>query len=131
MFTFFSRLFYNPDDAFVSIHRGLFNTRSRSEHSRKRKIISNTFAQKSVLEFEPYIGESLRELLNKWDGLCKNAGSGGASGGKGDLKGYAVIDLLVWLNALAFELVLHSFLLFENQSFTNTLFLSNSLQCYR
>ncbi|KAF9011513.1 cytochrome P450 [Hymenopellis radicata] len=42
-------------DAFVSIQRGLFNTRDRQDHFRKRKIVSHIFAQKSVLEFEPRI----------------------------------------------------------------------------
>ena len=30
-------------DAFVSIRRGLFNTRDRAEHTRKRKTVSHTF----------------------------------------------------------------------------------------
>lgn len=41
-------------DAFVSIKRGLFNTRDRTEHTRKRKMVSHTFAPKSVSQFEPY-----------------------------------------------------------------------------
>ncbi|KAJ7152191.1 hypothetical protein C8R43DRAFT_819494, partial [Mycena crocata] len=35
-------------DAFVSIQRGLFNTRDRKQHARKRKIVSHIFSQKSV-----------------------------------------------------------------------------------
>jgi benzoate 4-monooxygenase len=42
-------------DAFVSIVRGLFNTRDRAEHSRKRKIISHTFSAKSIGQFEQYM----------------------------------------------------------------------------
>lgn len=34
-------------DAFVSIRRGLFNTRDRTEHGRKRKIVSHVFSQVS------------------------------------------------------------------------------------
>jgi benzoate 4-monooxygenase len=41
-------------DAFVSIRRGLFNTRERAEHTRKRKMVSHTFAPKSIVQFEPY-----------------------------------------------------------------------------
>lgn len=41
-------------DAFVSIRRGLFNTRDRAEHTRKRKLVSHTFAPKSISQFEPY-----------------------------------------------------------------------------
>lgn len=42
-------------DAFVSIKRGLFNTRDRADHTRKRKIISHTFSAKSVGQFEQYM----------------------------------------------------------------------------
>jgi benzoate 4-monooxygenase len=41
-------------DAFVSIKRGLFNTRERAEHTRKRKVISHAFAPKSISQFEPH-----------------------------------------------------------------------------
>lgn len=34
-------------DAFVSIRRGLFNTRDRAEHTRKRKIVSHVFSMVS------------------------------------------------------------------------------------
>lgn len=36
------------DDAFVGLKnvRGLFNVRDRSQHTRKRKIVSSTFSQK-------------------------------------------------------------------------------------
>lgn len=39
-------------DAFVSIQRGLFNTRDRVEHTRKRKTVSHTFSAKSIGQFE-------------------------------------------------------------------------------
>jgi benzoate 4-monooxygenase len=42
-------------DAFVSIRRGMFNTRDRAEHSRKRKIVSHTFSAKSIGQFEQYM----------------------------------------------------------------------------
>lgn len=90
-------------DAFVSIFRGLFNTRDRAEHTRKRKIVSHTFSPKSVREFEPYISGTVRTLLNKWDALADRAAKDGSGG---VMKGYAVMELLDWLNALAFECVL-------------------------
>ncbi|KAM0753089.1 cytochrome P450 [Meredithblackwellia eburnea MCA 4105] len=89
-------------DAFVSIHRGLFNTRDRAEHTRKRKIVSHTFSPKSVREFEPYIAGTVRVLLQKWDALSKKAKED-PSGGK--MKGYAVVDTLDWFNALAFDVI--------------------------
>ncbi|KAH8929494.1 cytochrome P450 [Atractiella rhizophila] len=84
-------------DAFVSIQRGLFNTRSRDDHSRKRKIVSGVFAQRNVLEFEPYIRDVVRQLLNKWDGLIAKEGEA--------KKGWAEFDCLPWYNYLAFDII--------------------------
>jgi benzoate 4-monooxygenase len=42
-------------DAFVSIRRGMFNTRDRADHTRKRKIVSHTFSAKSIGQFEQYM----------------------------------------------------------------------------
>ncbi len=80
-------------DAFVSIRRGVFNTRDRNDHTRKRKIISHIFSQKSVLEFEPQICLYVRQLTVQWDRLCDmaakglsgNDGEGGWQGEKGRL----------------------------------------------
>ncbi|SCV72156.1 BQ2448_4850 [Microbotryum intermedium] len=88
--------------AFVAVRTGLFNTRDRHEHTRKRKIVAHTFSQKSVQEFEPYIAETVRVLLKKWDALCENVKKE-ASGGA--LKGYAVFETLDWYNALAFDII--------------------------
>src|SRR5450432_2980247 len=46
-------------DVFVSIHRGLFNTRDRAEHTRKRKTVSHTFSTKSIGQFETYMHANL------------------------------------------------------------------------
>ncbi|KAF8348539.1 cytochrome P450 monooxygenase [Amanita rubescens] len=54
-------------DAFVSIRRGVFNTRDRFEHTRKRKIISHIFSQKNVLEFEPHLKRHVLQLVKRWD----------------------------------------------------------------
>ncbi|KAF9877254.1 hypothetical protein CkaCkLH20_05520 [Colletotrichum karsti] len=82
-------------DAFVSIQRGLFNTRDRHEHSRKRKIVSHTFSVKSIGQFEPYMHGNLALFVKRWDELIKNS-----PGGKG-----AVIDCLKWFNYLAFDVI--------------------------
>lgn len=81
------------DDAFVSIFRGLFNTRDRAEHTRKRKIVSHSFSQRSVAEFEPYIISTFGILLKKWDALSEKQ------------SGKAWIQLLDWMNALAFDVI--------------------------
>ncbi|GAA5992291.1 hypothetical protein JCM11641_001164 [Rhodosporidiobolus odoratus] len=97
-------------DAFVaSKNRGLFNTRDRGEHTRKRKIVSHTFAPKSVREFEPYINSTVRILFRKWDALCEKAQQNPeAAANKYNnpaLKGFAVVESLDWFNALAFDII--------------------------
>ncbi|PIL27720.1 cytochrome P450 [Ganoderma sinense ZZ0214-1] len=96
-------------DAFVSIQRGLFNTRSRVQHARKRKIVSNIFAQKNVLEFEPHVREHLGTLFQQWDKLCEG-GVKGLSGAEGEggwhgSEGRVWYDCLPWYNYLAFDII--------------------------
>jgi benzoate 4-monooxygenase len=95
--------------AFVSIRRGLFNTRDRAEHTRKRKIVSHVFAQKSVLEFEPHIQTHVRQLAQQWDRLS-SAGARGESGTEGEggwqgRDGLVWLDCLPWFNYLAFDII--------------------------
>ncbi|CAN8096204.1 unnamed protein product [Discula destructiva] len=84
-------------DAFVSIRRGLFNTRERHEHSRKRKIVSHTFSAKSVAQFEPYMHHNLALFVRQWDALIARAPVG--------QKGAAHFDCLPWFNFLAFDII--------------------------
>ncbi|KAI0007246.1 cytochrome P450 [Xylariaceae sp. FL0662B] len=83
-------------DAFVSIKRGLFNTRDRAEHTRKRKMVSNTFAPKSVGQFEPYIRQNLEVFVGRWDELIAESPSGDRT---------ARIDCLKWFNYVAFDTI--------------------------
>jgi len=84
-------------DAFVSIHRGVFNTRDRAEHARKRKIVSHVFSQKSVVEFEPHIHLYISSFIKQWDRLYDGALHGGSGpegeGWRGE-KGYLWLDCL-------------------------------------
>ncbi|EAU89384.1 cytochrome P450 monooxygenase pc-bph [Coprinopsis cinerea okayama7 len=95
-------------DAFVSIRRGVFNTRDRTDHTRKRKIISHIFSQKSVVEFEPQIRLYVSTLIRQWDRLYDMAlkGMSGEEGegwrGEGDR---LWLDCLPWANYLAFDIV--------------------------
>jgi benzoate 4-monooxygenase len=84
-------------DAFVSIKRGLFNTRDRAEHTRKRKTVSHTFSAKSVGQFEQYIHHNLEELQKQWDKRAESVG-----GQKG---GWYPMDALHWFNYLAFDVI--------------------------
>jgi benzoate 4-monooxygenase len=81
-------------DAFVSIERGLFNTRDRAQHTRKRKTVSHTFSAKSVGQFEQYIHQNLSQLVKQWDSLSANAGGS-----------YAKFDALHWFNYVAFDII--------------------------
>lgn len=85
-------------DAFVSIERGLFNTRDRAQHTRKRKIISHIFSQKSVIEFEPHIRLYVGNLLRQWDRLYDGAVKG-QSGTDGE-GGWFGRDGRLWLDCL-------------------------------
>ncbi|KAK4118772.1 cytochrome P450 [Parathielavia appendiculata] len=83
-------------DAFVSIQRGLFNTRDRAEHSRKRKIVSHTFSVKSVAQFEPYIHSNLELFVRQLDSLISRSNNP---------DGAAYVDCLNWFNYLAFDVI--------------------------
>ncbi|KAK2602906.1 hypothetical protein N8I77_009405 [Diaporthe amygdali] len=88
-------------DAFVSIQRGLFNTRDRAEHSRKRKIVSHTFSLKSISQFEPYIHTNLELFVKRWDELvAKNANNN-----QNTKTPTAHVDCLKWFNYLAFDVI--------------------------
>ena len=84
-------------DAFVSIQRGLFNTRDRAEHTRKRKTVSHTFSAKSVGQFEQYITANLQMLLRQWDRMSDTSTKAGMA--------YADMDCLHWFNYLAFDII--------------------------
>ena len=83
-------------DAFVSIQRGIFTTRDRAQHTRKRKIISHTFSPKSVGQFETYIHGNLDLFTQQWDRLIAEADTADGS---------AHIDCLKWFNYLAFDII--------------------------
>lgn len=84
-------------DAFVSIQRGLFNTRDRVEHTRKRKIVSHTFSARSIGQFEQYMHGNLEDLIKQWSRLSDNATKAGQE--------WASIDSLHWFNYLAFDII--------------------------
>ncbi|KAL6862627.1 hypothetical protein ACO1O0_002864 [Amphichorda felina] len=83
-------------DSFVSIQRGLFNTRSRPDHARKRKIVSHTFSSKSIVQFEPFMHTNLETFVSQWDKLVSKSV---------DRDGCARVDCLHWFNYLAFDVI--------------------------
>ncbi|PWZ03049.1 cytochrome P450 [Testicularia cyperi] len=94
-------------DAFVPprpFPRGLFNTRDRAEHTRKRKIVSHSFAPKTITAFEPFIRREVQLLLERWDEFCDKAAKDKSEGPRG-IKGRAWLDSLMWLNYFAFDTI--------------------------
>ncbi|KAG6007592.1 hypothetical protein E4U21_005790 [Claviceps maximensis] len=87
-------------DAFVSIRRGMFNTRDRAEHSRKRKLVSHAFSTKSIMQFEPFIHANLVIFVKKLDELIEKSPHSTRYGHK-----EAHIDSLLWFNFLAFDVI--------------------------
>jgi benzoate 4-monooxygenase len=81
-------------DAFVSIQRGLFNTRDRAEHTRKRKTVSHVFSAKSVGQFEQYMHHNLELFETQWSKMAESANGS-----------YAKLDALHWFNFLAFDII--------------------------
>lgn len=84
-------------DAFVSIRRGLFNTRDRAEHSRKRKTVSHTFSAKSIGQFEQYIHGNIELFVKQWNKLADTQ--------RNPKTGFASLDALNWFNFLAFDII--------------------------
>ncbi|KAJ5528289.1 Benzoate 4-monooxygenase [Penicillium frequentans] len=84
-------------DAFVSIRRGLFNTRDRHEHTRKRKTVSHTFSAKSIGQFEQYIHGNVELFVKQWNKISDLQAN--------PKTGYASLDALNWFNYLAFDII--------------------------
>ncbi|PYH37139.1 p450-domain-containing protein [Aspergillus neoniger CBS 115656] len=84
-------------DAFVSIHRGLFNTRDRAEHTRKRKTVSHTFSMKSIGQFEQYIHGNIELFVKQWNRMADTQ--------RNPKTGFASLDALNWFNYLAFDII--------------------------
>ncbi len=95
-------------DAFVSITRGLFNTRSRPEHTRKRKLVSALFSTYNVTQFEFNIRECLTAFVGQFDRLAADVVDK-VHGGKGQQRDtdytWVQMDVLSWFNYLAFDII--------------------------
>ncbi|KAL6303363.1 cytochrome P450 monooxygenase [Sparassis latifolia] len=101
-------------DAFLSLRAvcGIFHTRSRTEHSRKRRVMAHMFSPQSVRAFEPRVKGHLQTLLNQWDVMCSKVGA------KDEVKagtlgsstwevhdGYVWFDVRFWCNLFTFDVI--------------------------
>ncbi|KAI4723460.1 cytochrome p450 benzoate 4-monooxygenase [Aureobasidium sp. EXF-10727] len=82
-------------DAFVSGVPGVFSTRDRAQHARKRKLVAHAFSAKKVVEFEGSMAENLENWVKKLDEIA----------GKGENDGYAKVDLMPWCTYIAFDVI--------------------------
>ena len=95
-------------DAFVSITRGLFNTRSRPEHTRKRKMVSALFSTYNVTQFEFNIRECLTAFVGQFDRLAADVVDkvhGGKEQQSDTDSTWVRMDVLSWFNYLAFDII--------------------------
>jgi cytochrome P450 len=62
-------------DAIAGAYRSSGNTRSREEHTRKRRVIASSFSPKGVSEYEPCILQATQNLLDRLEKLMGESGS--------------------------------------------------------
>ncbi|KAI0091644.1 cytochrome P450 monooxygenase pc-bph [Irpex rosettiformis] len=89
--------------------RSVFNTTSRGDHARKRKLLSHMMAAKSLQEITPIIYDHERKFVNHWDEMCHSAVKG-KGGTKGDCTwkaddGRAWFNAMPWFNYIAFDVI--------------------------
>ncbi|KAI0708217.1 cytochrome P450 [Fomitopsis betulina] len=92
----------------------IFNTRSRSEHARKRRMEAHMFAPQSIRAIEPISRAHVQELLRQWDGLTSrvaeaqqgrpNRGHLGATAWSVQ-NGRIWIDCMQWFNFWSFDTI--------------------------
>ncbi|TLD29736.1 cytochrome P450 [Venturia nashicola] len=81
--------------AFVVGVTGMFNTRDRIDHTRKRKIMAHAFSPKSVGEFEPYMHSNVERWVAQLDRKTRHP----------TRNGFAEYDAMPWFSYLAFDII--------------------------
>ncbi|KAI0825669.1 cytochrome P450 monooxygenase pc-bph [Irpex lacteus] len=89
--------------------RSVFNTTSREDHARKRKVMSHMLAAKSLQEVTPIIYAHEKLFVNHWDDMCVSSAKG-SGGEKGDCSweakdGRAWFNAMPWFNYIAFDVI--------------------------
>lgn len=99
--------------AFDNIQSGIFTTRDRAAHSRKRKYVSHMFSPKAMVGFEPYMTTAIGTLAHQMGSLI-DTGHAGRYTALGTTnpeiralqrKGEAAIDVAQWSAFLAFDII--------------------------
>lgn len=74
---------------------GVFNTRDRVDHTRKRKIVAHAFSPKSVGAFEEYMAANIQEWVIQLDKIAVSPTKGS----------YAEVNIMPWCSYLAFDII--------------------------
>jgi benzoate 4-monooxygenase len=83
-------------DAFVSGVPGVFNTRDRVQHTRKRKIVAHAFSPAAVVRFEQHMTTNLEAWVRQLDMIA-------AASLEKD--GYARVKMMPWCTYIAFDII--------------------------
>ncbi|OGM48276.1 benzoate 4-monooxygenase [Aspergillus bombycis] len=86
--------FYN---AFLNVDWSIFTTRSRAEHTRKRKIVSHAFSARSLAHVEQYAHNNMELLVRQWRKVIDSQ--------KCSDDRHAVLDAQPWCNYLTFDII--------------------------
>ncbi|KAI5262789.1 cytochrome p450 benzoate 4-monooxygenase [Aureobasidium subglaciale] len=82
-------------EAFVSGVPGVFNTRDRVQHTRKRKIVAHAFSPGAVNAFETHMAENLRRWIGQLDRIAVAP----------ERDGYAKMNMMPWCSYIAFDII--------------------------
>ncbi|THW04256.1 cytochrome p450 benzoate 4-monooxygenase [Aureobasidium pullulans] len=82
-------------EAFVSGVPGVFNTRDRVEHTRKRKIVAHAFSPGAVAAFETHMAENLHRWVTQLDRIAATPAP----------DGYARVNMMPWCTYIAFDII--------------------------
>ena len=89
------RLFSHFYEAFVVGTTGVFNTRDRVDHTRKRKMIAHAFSPKSVGEFEPHMTSNVQRWVAQLDRISSSTPP----------TSFTEMNAMPWFSYLAFDII--------------------------
>ena len=78
--------------------------RDKSEHARKRKMISAGFAMTNVIRMQPAIDIALGEMIEELDEVVHQRQDGVKTGAKQSSKA-GIVNLRTWMNFLTFDMI--------------------------
>jgi benzoate 4-monooxygenase len=99
--------------AFDNIQSGIFTTRDRAAHSRKRKYVAHMFSPKAMVSFEPFMTSAIGIFVDQMDNLIATGkaarytamGETSSEVNSRQQKGEAALDVAQWAAFLAFDIV--------------------------